>query len=382
MKRFVLFVSVSGFCMADAFDAGAVMFMIYPGARATGMGGAFTAVSDDPLCLYYNPGGLGLLESMEFHYQYAPWLRTLSPDAEYEWLGIVIPLPKNRGNIGFHYTYLTPGEIDVYDDTGAYRGSFWPYDWEAGLDYGVGLRRDFWELGLGGGFKYFYSFLVPEWVMREILGEAGGGSARTLAFDLGVLNKLQPRFVIGPTRFSGGLNLGLAFLHLGPSIDYTPGDTSKGDPIPYTMRVGLAFPCSLRFYLRDTSVFFGINGLYANDWNKVLVYFDVDLRQKGWEYILHEGFLSEGKELGIEFQAFRMRCGGRFWTGRFIDIYGWRIGPTWGKGFFLGITPYAEISINEFSDDTYIYEFNWWGDAVPNRRYSVQARFMSPWRIF
>jgi long-chain fatty acid transport protein len=36
------------------------------GARATGMGGAFVAVSDDPSALYNNPAGLGLLEGTSF----------------------------------------------------------------------------------------------------------------------------------------------------------------------------------------------------------------------------------------------------------------------------------------------------------------------------
>lgn len=36
------------------------------GARATGMGGAFVSVSDDPSALYNNPAGLGLLEGTSF----------------------------------------------------------------------------------------------------------------------------------------------------------------------------------------------------------------------------------------------------------------------------------------------------------------------------
>lgn len=40
---------------------GAVLFlMIQPGARATGMGGAFAAVADDPTATYWNPAGLAI----------------------------------------------------------------------------------------------------------------------------------------------------------------------------------------------------------------------------------------------------------------------------------------------------------------------------------
>lgn len=47
-----------------------VILFSYPldltfGGRAAGMGGAFTAISDDALCLYYNPGGISMLHKGE-----------------------------------------------------------------------------------------------------------------------------------------------------------------------------------------------------------------------------------------------------------------------------------------------------------------------------
>ena len=57
MKKFVIF-SVSLFfplifLYSGGFQAPSI------GARATGMGGAYTAVANDPLALYWNPAGMG-----------------------------------------------------------------------------------------------------------------------------------------------------------------------------------------------------------------------------------------------------------------------------------------------------------------------------------
>ena len=60
MKKFVIF-SVSLFfplilLYSGSFQAPSI------GARATGMGGAYTAVANDPLALYWNPAGMGLVK--------------------------------------------------------------------------------------------------------------------------------------------------------------------------------------------------------------------------------------------------------------------------------------------------------------------------------
>ncbi len=62
--RFLKLFLVSSLCLSSFLHAG-TLFVI-PGAEATGIGGAFTAVADDSTAIYYNPAGLTNLEGNGF----------------------------------------------------------------------------------------------------------------------------------------------------------------------------------------------------------------------------------------------------------------------------------------------------------------------------
>lgn len=54
---------------------GVPFLTLYPGARQTGMGGAFCAVADDAYATLYNPSGLAFQKSVDvgFEYNSIPW---------------------------------------------------------------------------------------------------------------------------------------------------------------------------------------------------------------------------------------------------------------------------------------------------------------------
>lgn len=87
------------------------------GARALGMGGAYTAVSDDYSAIYWNPAGLALMRRSEFfgevsHLNYnnnATFYQTVTDESEnytrFRSLGFALTLPTRQGSfvLGFGY---------------------------------------------------------------------------------------------------------------------------------------------------------------------------------------------------------------------------------------------------------------------------------------
>jgi len=67
---------------AEPFDkvgtVGAQFLKINIGARATGMGGSFTAVADDASAVYWNPAGISRLSGNIFTVNHAVWLTDIS----------------------------------------------------------------------------------------------------------------------------------------------------------------------------------------------------------------------------------------------------------------------------------------------------------------
>ncbi|MEW6040951.1 MAG: PorV/PorQ family protein [Elusimicrobiota bacterium] len=88
------------------------------GARAMGMGGAFTAVSDDASSIYWNPAGLPNLENKEILAMYS----SMSLDRSLNWLNFVMPL--RFGSIGLGIINSGVANINGYDENQNFLGKF------------------------------------------------------------------------------------------------------------------------------------------------------------------------------------------------------------------------------------------------------------------
>jgi len=71
------------------------------GARAPGMGGAFTAIADDVYAIYYNPAGLALLDRPTMAASHTQHLAGLSDGSglNTSFLGYAHPLKWDRGTV-------------------------------------------------------------------------------------------------------------------------------------------------------------------------------------------------------------------------------------------------------------------------------------------
>ncbi|MBI5882997.1 MAG: PorV/PorQ family protein [Elusimicrobia bacterium] len=178
------------------------------GARAVGMGGAYTAVGEDLTSMAWNPAGLAGMEKREVAAMYA----NLVAETHYSFMGY--GHPTKYGTFGAGLMYLGQGSLDGRDAQGRADGGFTASDMALGLSYAAKVLP---RLGMGINAKF----------VRVNVGSDTGYSA---AFDLGSKYDLGK---FGP----GGLSAGLAVQNLGPGITLL----DQSSQLPLTLATGLGY---------------------------------------------------------------------------------------------------------------------------------------------
>ncbi|MBC7186026.1 MAG: PorV/PorQ family protein [Calditrichaeota bacterium] len=212
----------------------AVPFLgISVGPRATGMGGAFAAVSNDATGLYYNPGALSQMPNSQLVVAHTRWLL----GTNLNWVGLSLKLDADNA-IGLSFTHLDYGEEEVTtvylpEGTGERWGAT---DMAASLSYCRNLTDRF---SIGGSVKYIQQKLWNE-------------TASALALDVGLLFVTQFKDLrMGMSISNFGTDMrhdGRDLLH---RVDLDPehighNETIVGKlkteswPLPLFFRVGLA----------------------------------------------------------------------------------------------------------------------------------------------
>jgi hypothetical protein len=335
MRKVFLTLVILSALMFGATRPGAVFLLIWPGARATALSGAFSAVADDATACYYNQAGLAFIDGTIVSLQHAPWLPGLHPDMYYEYAGITKSY--KVGTFGLSIIYLTTGPTEVRNFEGIYLGTYTTFDISIGLNYGAKIREN---LGIGVGWKFVYSYLVPPWVWGRMpeLNITSGGIGITYAFDVGTIYK--------PFSF---LTVAGALQNIGPDISYT--ESGASDPLPYTLRLGF------RFQPINTNV---IRIALTADITKILVGMFADETKTFFEnlsYELDEAWKGVGLE--IDYYNFVKLRAGHFW-----DNEGERVGFTYGGGIKAG-----GFSLDVGVDQD-IYDFQ-----TTNRKFSLSYQF-------
>jgi hypothetical protein len=195
----LLAAALPGPCWAQG-TSGSQFLGIGIGARAQGMGGAFTSVADGAAGFRWNPAGLARATANQVALSHVAWL----DDVSYQSAGYVHPL----GGAGVLGVTLEGGTLSwdnsgVSTDEPAGEAS----DFAGSIAY---ARPLFSGVGVGGAFKYVSSELGPD-------------AASSYAFDLGAVYRL-----------SEDLSLGAAVRNVGSGLAY--GD--EEDPLPATLAVG------------------------------------------------------------------------------------------------------------------------------------------------
>ena len=215
MKRILTYASIAGLLLQNGTclwasgpgTTAADVLNIPVGARAIGMGEAYTAQADDVSSLYWNPAGLALMQERQASFMYDNAYQGMS----YQNANVGIPL--ENGAIGGSLSYLNYGSIAGYDQTGAPIGNQNAYSGVATL--GAAFLGNQWSAGVN-----------LKGIQESLADEKADGAA----FDLGA-NLIYPKPVMG-----GTLRLGAVVQNLGSSMKFE----QQNDPLPTDWKVGVA----------------------------------------------------------------------------------------------------------------------------------------------
>ncbi len=166
-------IALAGLVLPLRVSAEALLSTV-PGARAQGMGAAFSSLADDPSAMFHNPAGLGLLEYTEVTGEY----RFLSRKAKGLLMYGLLPQRIRDGSVGV--------AIQSYEARSGFsrRGSSWGISNRAEQQYLLSYGRLFDNYALGASLKFTHWSHYQE-------------SATTVGLDLGFIYQITPRWSVG-----------------------------------------------------------------------------------------------------------------------------------------------------------------------------------------
>lgn len=221
MRRLVLtalVLSAVAYASEVSAQAAAISVSSPPTGRANGMGEAYVAIADDATATWWNPGGLGFLDTKQVSVTYAKLVPGLADDVFFTYPTYAMPV-KDWGTFGFGLVYLSYGSSEGTDASGNSLGTFSSYEIAPTISYGTKLTD---RLGVGANFKYIRVQLSPDFT------GTGEGRGSTIAFDVAGLYKVPGDLV----------NVGVALQNLGGNLKFVRND--QKDPIYRNLRAGFA----------------------------------------------------------------------------------------------------------------------------------------------
>jgi len=229
-------------------QAGGIALTFPIGSRYNALGEAGTALATDHTAQWWNPGGFAFASdrgsNQGVHVMYTKLVPDLADDVFLTYLAYGFRV-EGWGMFGLNVTYLDQGTQTATNENGDYIGDFDSKQYAAGVTYGVKFSD---QLGLGLGIKYFRDELAPD----EVTADPTAGEGDSWAVDLGARYVVMEPFSVG-----------IALSNFGPDITFI--DDAQADPMPFTLRIGLAYEVWRSPVQQVTAVFDYLDSLVAED---------------------------------------------------------------------------------------------------------------------
>lgn len=173
-------------------------------ARVVGMGGAFTAVADDALGLYYNPAGGPLINMNKVSASY----RVMDFDRK---MGHVAALFNARedATVGVAWIYAGDNNWIARDEEGAPTGQDLTY-----ADHNIALAFA----------KRFGEFIMIGATGKYFITKVGTINSTSVGFDVGSMVSFNRENWFDENSFFNDIRVGLAVQNLGTNWRWTTGD--------------------------------------------------------------------------------------------------------------------------------------------------------------
>ena len=250
-----LFLSISFTQTVSKTGTTAAQFLkIGIGARALGMGGAYSAVSNDATALYWNPAGLASIKKNEIILDHQDWIL----DVDLDFIGGSYNTP--FGTIGAAISAMYMGEMEV-TTTHSPEGT--------GEKFNAGSIMG--QLTFSRSLTDRFSFGISTKIIRESIYNS---KANGLALDLGTLYDTQiPGLTMGMSISNYGTKMQmegrdlLLQTEVDPSLESDPININANFAtdrfeLPLIFRFGLAYKKSLP---NNLSILFAVDALHPND---------------------------------------------------------------------------------------------------------------------
>lgn len=235
------------------------------GARAMGMGGAFTSIADDVTSIYWNPAGLSELKYKESLFMHTAYLADIK--SEY----LAQAQPGKYGGYGVSLLYLYTTDLRR-NESGEEQGSFNNYDSYLSLAYSYNLTSNI-SLGLSS---------------KIISRGLDTAKANSFGIDIGGLYKRE------------NLRLGAVIQNLGLKMKFR----AENDPMPINFKIGIGYKLLDKTLTLALDIDKPIDDNPNINLGAEYLYKDVIIGRMGYQFGRDVGGLSTG--IGFKFSHYKL----------------------------------------------------------------------------